>query len=76
MGESIPSTDNHLIVGVSWHDATAYTKWAGKRLPTEEEWEWAARGGLIDKEYSWGDVYRGSLARNYANYYGTGGRGI
>ena len=76
MGESIPPTDNHLIVGVSWHDATAYTKWAGKRLPTEEEWEWAARGGLIDKEYSWGDAYRGSLARNYANYYGTGGRGI
>ena len=64
------------MIYVTWHDATAYTKWAGKRLPTEEEWEWAARGGLIDKEYSWGDVYRGSLARNYANYYGTGGRGI
>ena len=75
VSEGSPS-DKYPMIYVTWHDATAYTKWAGKRLPTEEEWEWAARGGLIDKEYSWGDVYRGSLARNYANYYGTGGEDI
>ena len=64
-------TDKHPMVFVNWHDATAYAKWAGKRLPTEKEWEWAARGGLRDKEYSWGDDE--SVAREYANYNGTGG---
>jgi len=44
------------MVFVTWYDATAYAKWAGRRLPTEEEWEFAARGGLIDKEYSWGTM--------------------
>ena len=60
----------------NWHlavlDATAYAKWAGKRLPTEKEWNFAGRGGLVDKIFTWGDEE--SIARDYANFYGTGGR--
>ena len=64
-GNDYPSgKDNHPVVNVSWYGAMAYAKWVGKRLPTQAEWEKAARGGLVGQKYPWGN----SIDSSKANY--------
>ncbi len=61
--------DDLPVVLVNWHDAQSYAKWAGKRLPTEAEWEKAARGGLVQKKFPYGDKLRFNQANFDKGYF-------
>lgn len=66
-GSSVGGRERHPVTHVSHYDALAYARWAGKELPTESEWEFAARGGLDRARFVWGDEYTPPKGRYLAN---------
>jgi formylglycine-generating enzyme len=68
---SLRGRENHPVVHIAYEDAAAYATWAGKRLPTEAEWEYAARGGLEGKRFTWGDEKPDERTRKSNIWQGT-----